>query len=86
MRGGRPISRTGDAPRPPEPPKRVELGRRLRGMYIQAHDGPIEISWDGRAWLVLDPGAAKFYLVAEPFVWVRAAGAPARYTVVGVLV
>ncbi len=83
---GRAIQRSGDAPAAADGAHRVELGRLLRGVYVQAQGAAIDISWNATDWVQIAPGPAQHFLVSEPCVHVRAAGAGARYSVVGVLV
>jgi hypothetical protein len=85
---GRPIQRSGNAPAPPAPPAVVELGRPLRGVYVQAQGGAIDVSWNGTDWLTIAPGAPQHFWVLEPRLHVRATtGAGAvRYSVLGILV
>ena len=83
---GRPIQRSGDAPLPPAQARKVELGHLLKGQYIQAQGGPLEISWNGKDWLLVPVGPPQLFLVSEPFVLVRATSGQARFSVLGVLV
>ncbi len=85
---GRPIQRSGPAPAPGAAPARVELGRALKGLYVQALGGSIDVSWNGSDWLTIAPGAPQHFHVIEPCVYVRAtAGAGVvRYSLLGVLV
>ena len=85
---GRPIQRSGNAPAAPAAPARVSLGRPLRGVYVQAQGGAIDVSWNGSDWLAVEPGAAQHFHVIEPCVYVRATnGAGAvRYSLLGILV
>ncbi len=85
---GRPIQRSGAAPAPGATPALVELGRPLRGVYVQAQGGSIDVSWNGSDWLSIAPGAPQHFHVNEPRLYVRATtGAGAvRYSVLGILV
>lgn len=83
---GRPIQKSGDAPVAPGRPVKVELGRPLEGMYVQALGAGIDVSWDGSSWLSISPGPPQHFWVSAPFVLVRASGGPARYSILGVLV
>ena len=85
---GRPVQRSGDAPAPGAAPAAVSLGRPLRGVYVQAQGGSIDVSWNGSDWLTIAPGAPQHFGVTEPRLFVRATtGAGAvRYSVVGILV
>jgi len=85
---GRPIQRSGTAPAAPAAPARVELGRPLRGVYVQAQGGAIDVSWNGTDWLTIDPGAPQHFNVVEPRLFVRATtgAGVARYSLLGVLV
>jgi hypothetical protein len=82
---GRAIQRSGNAPVTPAPPARVALGGPLRGVYLQAQGGPIEVSWNGTDWISVAPGPAQHFLVADSMLLIRAAAA-ARYTALGILV
>ena len=85
---GRPIQRSGAVPAQPGAPAVVELGRPLRGVYVQAQGGSIDVSWNGTDWLTIAPGAPLHFSVTEPRIYVRATtGAGAvRYSILGVLV
>ncbi len=85
---GRPIQRSGDAPAPLSPPAVVELGRPLRGVYVQAQGGSIDVSWNRSDWLSIAPGAPQHFGVTEPCLYVRATtgGGAVRYSVLGILV
>lgn len=85
---GRPIQRSGNAPAPGTSAAVVELGRPLRGVYVQAQGGAIDVSWNGMDWLTIAPGAPQHFSVTEPRLYVRATtGAGAvRYSVLGILV
>lgn len=85
---GRPIQRSGVAPAAPAPPVRVELGRPLKGLYIQALGGSIDVSWNGSDWITIAPGAPQHFHVIEPCVHVRATtgAGVVRYSLLGVLV
>ncbi len=85
---GRPIQRSGPAPAPGTAPAVVELGRPLRGVYVQAQGGAIDISWNASDWLTLAPGAPQHFGVVEPRLFVRATSGAGvvRYSVLGVLV
>lgn len=82
---GRPLQRSGSAPQAADLPLRVELGGPLSGLHIQALDAPLQVSWNGKDWLTLAAGVLEHFRVSAPFVLVRSAGAPARYSVLGVL-
>jgi hypothetical protein len=64
----------------------VELGRMLKGVHVQAQDGPIRISWDGKNWIDVGVGPAQHFWISAPFVYVSAPAAPAKYSIVGALV
>ncbi len=85
---GRPIQRSGTAPAAPSPPARVELGRPLRGLYVQAQGGSIDVSWNGTDWITIAAGAPQHFHVIEPCVFVRATSGAGlvRYSLLGVLV
>ncbi len=85
---GRPIQRSGAAPSAPAAPARVELGRALRGVYVQAQGGAIDVSWNGTDWLTIDAGAPQHFGVVEPCLYVRAStgAGNVRYSVLGILV
>lgn len=84
--GGRPVQRSGEAPASGQTPVRVALGRPLRGVYVQAAGAALEVSWNGRDWLRVEPGPPQPFAVTAPELLVRSTGAAARYSVLGVLV
>ena len=85
---GRPIQRSGAAPAPGATAALVELGRPLRGVYVQAQGGSIDVSWNGSDWLTIAAGAPQHFSVTEPRLYVRATTGQGavRYSVLGILV